>query len=180
MLERVFGLKLEYQEQIGKTKLAMYPVGETYLELLEAAAAELEARKRLLIARSGFNCRDRRCNIVTPFFPRSHLEEKCRGGGPFLFEDRPRVCVRHQMTFDRIGHHPGAELVPKAANGIGGRPQGGEVKRVLGIEQFLHERDQLLQLFRRANEPRQHPAFRLLPIPSVIADRPIQRPPSRR
>jgi methylmalonyl-CoA/ethylmalonyl-CoA epimerase len=40
MLERVFGFKLEYQEQIGTTKLAMYPVGETYLELLQAAAPE--------------------------------------------------------------------------------------------------------------------------------------------
>jgi methylmalonyl-CoA/ethylmalonyl-CoA epimerase len=40
MLERVFGLKLDYQEQIGTTKLAMYPVGETCLELLEAAAPE--------------------------------------------------------------------------------------------------------------------------------------------
>jgi methylmalonyl-CoA epimerase len=40
MLERVFGMKLEYQEQIGSTKLAMYPVGETYLELLEASAPE--------------------------------------------------------------------------------------------------------------------------------------------
>jgi methylmalonyl-CoA/ethylmalonyl-CoA epimerase len=40
MLERVFGLKLEYLEQIGSTKLAMYPVGETYLELLEASAPD--------------------------------------------------------------------------------------------------------------------------------------------
>jgi len=40
MLERIFGLKLEYQEQIGSTKLAMYPIGETYLELLEAAAPD--------------------------------------------------------------------------------------------------------------------------------------------
>jgi methylmalonyl-CoA epimerase len=40
MLERIFGLKLEYQEQIGTTRLAMYPVGETYLELLEAAAPD--------------------------------------------------------------------------------------------------------------------------------------------
>ena len=34
MLEDMFGLKLELEEQIGATKLAMYPVGETYLELL--------------------------------------------------------------------------------------------------------------------------------------------------
>lgn len=35
MLEEIFGLKLELEEQLGSTKLAMYPVGETYLELLQ-------------------------------------------------------------------------------------------------------------------------------------------------
>ena len=30
-----FGLPLEYDEQIGQTRLAMLPVGETYVELLE-------------------------------------------------------------------------------------------------------------------------------------------------
>ncbi len=37
MLENVFGLEMEYEERIGDTELAMYPVGETYLELLRAA-----------------------------------------------------------------------------------------------------------------------------------------------
>ena len=36
MLEETFGFKLELEEQIGATKLAMYPVGETYLELLQS------------------------------------------------------------------------------------------------------------------------------------------------
>jgi len=40
MLENVFGLRLEYEEQIKSTKLAMFPVGETYIELLEAAAPD--------------------------------------------------------------------------------------------------------------------------------------------
>ena len=35
LLEDTFGLTLEYDERIGATTLAMYPVGETYLELLE-------------------------------------------------------------------------------------------------------------------------------------------------
>jgi methylmalonyl-CoA epimerase len=35
MLEETFGLELELEEQIDSTKLAMYPVGETYLELLQ-------------------------------------------------------------------------------------------------------------------------------------------------
>ena len=35
LLRNTFGLTLEYEEQIGQTRLAMLPVGETYLELLE-------------------------------------------------------------------------------------------------------------------------------------------------
>lgn len=34
-LHDTFGLALEYEEQIGQTRLAMLPVGETSLELLE-------------------------------------------------------------------------------------------------------------------------------------------------
>ena len=37
LLGEVFGLELEYEERIGETRLAMYPVGETYVELLQAA-----------------------------------------------------------------------------------------------------------------------------------------------
>ena len=39
MLEHTLGLKLDYEEVIGETKLAMYPVGETSLELLQAKGA---------------------------------------------------------------------------------------------------------------------------------------------
>src|SRR5215471_6957801 len=35
-----FGLPLEYEEQIGHTRLAMLPVGETYVELLEGQGPE--------------------------------------------------------------------------------------------------------------------------------------------
>jgi methylmalonyl-CoA/ethylmalonyl-CoA epimerase len=35
LMRDTFGLELEYEEQIGQTRLAMLPVGETYLELLE-------------------------------------------------------------------------------------------------------------------------------------------------
>ncbi len=35
MLERTLDLKLDYEETIGTTKLAMFPVGETSLELLQ-------------------------------------------------------------------------------------------------------------------------------------------------
>jgi methylmalonyl-CoA/ethylmalonyl-CoA epimerase len=35
LLKNTFGLSLEYEEQIGQTKLAMLPVGQTYVELLQ-------------------------------------------------------------------------------------------------------------------------------------------------
>ena len=35
LLQNAFGIEVEYEEQIGQTRLAMLPVGETYLELLE-------------------------------------------------------------------------------------------------------------------------------------------------
>lgn len=45
MLERTLGLKLEYEERIGPTRLAMYPVGETYIELLQGEGPESGAAK---------------------------------------------------------------------------------------------------------------------------------------
>ena len=36
MLVNTLGLELDYEETIGDTKLAMYPVGETFVELLQA------------------------------------------------------------------------------------------------------------------------------------------------
>ena len=35
LMRDTFGLDLEYEEQIGETRLAMLPVGQTYIELLE-------------------------------------------------------------------------------------------------------------------------------------------------
>jgi methylmalonyl-CoA epimerase len=40
LLRNTFGVPLEYEEQIGATRLAMLPVGETYIELLESAAPD--------------------------------------------------------------------------------------------------------------------------------------------
>jgi methylmalonyl-CoA/ethylmalonyl-CoA epimerase len=45
MLRDTFGIPLEYQEQIGTTRLAMLPVGETYIELLESRAADSAVNK---------------------------------------------------------------------------------------------------------------------------------------
>lgn len=35
LMKNTFGIPLEYEEQIGQTRLAMLPVGQTYIELLE-------------------------------------------------------------------------------------------------------------------------------------------------
>jgi len=40
LMRDTFGLNLEYEEQIGQTKLAMLPVGQTYIELLEGQGPE--------------------------------------------------------------------------------------------------------------------------------------------
>jgi methylmalonyl-CoA epimerase len=40
LLATTFGLPLAYEEQIGQTRLAMLPVGESYLELLEGQGPE--------------------------------------------------------------------------------------------------------------------------------------------
>jgi methylmalonyl-CoA/ethylmalonyl-CoA epimerase len=40
LLKSTFGLTLEYEEQIGPTRLAMLPVGETHIELLEGQGPE--------------------------------------------------------------------------------------------------------------------------------------------
>jgi methylmalonyl-CoA/ethylmalonyl-CoA epimerase len=40
MLRETFGIPVEYEEQIGATRLAMLPVGETYIELLESTAPD--------------------------------------------------------------------------------------------------------------------------------------------
>jgi methylmalonyl-CoA/ethylmalonyl-CoA epimerase len=45
LMRDTFGLELEYEEQIGQTKLAMLPVGESYIELLEGQGPDSGATK---------------------------------------------------------------------------------------------------------------------------------------
>jgi methylmalonyl-CoA/ethylmalonyl-CoA epimerase len=40
LLRDIFGIPLEYEEQIGATRLAMLPVGDTHIELLESTAPD--------------------------------------------------------------------------------------------------------------------------------------------
>ena len=45
LMQNTFGIPLEYEEQIGATRLAMLPVGETYIELLESKAPDSGVNK---------------------------------------------------------------------------------------------------------------------------------------
>ena len=47
VLKDKFGLELEYAEELGehRTKLAMYPIGETYVELLQGLSPEAGTAK---------------------------------------------------------------------------------------------------------------------------------------
>src|SRR5438552_16526285 len=45
LLKNTFGIPLEYEEQIGQTRLAMLPVGESYIELLEGQGPDSGVRK---------------------------------------------------------------------------------------------------------------------------------------
>ncbi len=47
MMRNTFGLELEYEEQIGSIKLAMLPVGQTYIELLEGLESGDSIRQRI-------------------------------------------------------------------------------------------------------------------------------------
>ena len=45
VFENVFGLKMDYEEDLPSAKLSMYPVGETYLEFLEGKSEDSGIRK---------------------------------------------------------------------------------------------------------------------------------------
>jgi methylmalonyl-CoA epimerase len=47
IFENKLGIKMEYEEELPhySTKLAMYPVGETYLEVLESSSPKTETSK---------------------------------------------------------------------------------------------------------------------------------------
>ena len=42
-----FGIEMEYEEKIGSIRLAMLPVGQTYIELLEGEAEGDQVRQRI-------------------------------------------------------------------------------------------------------------------------------------
>ena len=53
MLQDTLGIEMEYEEEIGATRLAMFPVGETYLELLSSDASAEESKVTGWIEKNG-------------------------------------------------------------------------------------------------------------------------------
>lgn len=53
MLQDTLGIEMEYEEKIGETQLAMFPVGETYLELLSSNASAQDSRVTEWIEKNG-------------------------------------------------------------------------------------------------------------------------------
>ncbi len=53
MLEDTLGIEMEYEEKIGETRLAMFPIGETYLELLSSDASAQDSRVTEWIEENG-------------------------------------------------------------------------------------------------------------------------------
>ena len=53
MLQDTLGIEMEYEEKIGETRLAMFPIGETYLELLSSNASAQDSRVTEWIEKNG-------------------------------------------------------------------------------------------------------------------------------
>ena len=53
MLQDTLGIEMEYEEKVGTTRLAMFPVGETYLELLSSNASAQDSRVTEWIEKNG-------------------------------------------------------------------------------------------------------------------------------
>ena len=53
MLQDTLGIEMEYEEKIGETRLAMFPIGETYLELLSSDASAQDSRVTEWIEENG-------------------------------------------------------------------------------------------------------------------------------
>jgi len=53
MLQDTLGIEMEYEEKKGATRLAMFPVGETYLELLSSDASAQDSTVTSWIEKNG-------------------------------------------------------------------------------------------------------------------------------
>jgi methylmalonyl-CoA/ethylmalonyl-CoA epimerase len=87
MLQDTLGIEMEYEEKIGETRLAMFPVGETYLELLSSNASAQDSRVTEWIEKNGqslfhlcFEVEDIDAALV-----------ELKGKGVKLLDEEPRI-----------------------------------------------------------------------------------------
>jgi methylmalonyl-CoA/ethylmalonyl-CoA epimerase len=87
MLQDTLGIEMEYEEKIGETRLAMFPIGETYLELLSSDASAQDSRVTEWIEENGqslfhlcFEVDDIDAALV-----------ELKGKGVMLLDEEPRI-----------------------------------------------------------------------------------------
>ena len=120
LMRDTFGLELEYEEQIGQTRLAMLPVGQTYIELLEGQGPESGVTKwiaekgtglfHILLRSGGYRGRDRRVKSQEREAAERHVENRSwriedRVPGPLGDRecgDRTRRTRTGTLSHDRV------------------------------------------------------------------------------
>ena len=85
ILQNAFGIPLEYEEQIGATRLAMLPVGETYIELLESDRHDTETARWIAERGEGL------FHICLEVEGIEEALDELRGKGVKLLDERPRI-----------------------------------------------------------------------------------------
>ena len=87
MLQDTLGIEMEYEEKIGETRLAMFPIGETYLELLSSDASAQDSRVTEWIEENGQS-------LFHLCFEVDDIEEalvELKGKGVKLLDEEPRI-----------------------------------------------------------------------------------------
>ena len=103
LLGRTFGLPLEYEEQIGQTRLAMLPVGETYIELLEGQGPDSGVTKWIGEKGTGL------FHICFEVEDIESVLAELKARGALLIDERPRPGA---------GGHLVAFVHPKSTHGV--------------------------------------------------------------
>jgi len=87
MLQDTLGIEMEYEEKIGETRLAMFPIGETYLELLSSDASAQDSRVTEWIEENGQS-------LFHLCFEVDDIDEalvELKGKGVKLLDEEPRI-----------------------------------------------------------------------------------------